>query len=570
MKNVFPLLATLLAFSWTATHAQTATGNVGIGTPTPTQKLDVNGGLRLRGLAGDGLRLPQVQPDGTLTTTSAAPYDTPLPNVLTPVGGAVATPTRPRTVAVAGSRAYVLSSNVPGNAYLLQAYDVSNPAVAPIPVGAPVPAGQYATDMVVAGNRAYVLSDNTASTIQVYDISNPAGSPVPVGAPVATVANALALAVGGVGNTRLFVTGVNQQLQAYDISNPASLLPVGSPVTTGVNPKALAATSTRLYVLSSFNRTLQTYDITNPNTGPQSVGMAAPTGMSPASVAVAGNQAFVTDDYDNTLLAYDVRTGNPTRVGAAVPTGRWPIAVAVAGSRAYVLNYYDNTLQPYDVSDPTAAPIPVGTAQPTGSLPVSLAVDANRAYLVNNGSSTLQAYAIGQPPRGLVVQADGSLASAPAPLLRLNGTTLSLAGGNSVTLPGDNLGTHRATQDLDLGANELVGNGGSSGLSITSGGYVRLGPAAPALRTKELTGTVPSSSGSQAFIPHGLTDAKIMSVTALVPQANNQIPPGYTLNPGVHYGVYIYAGNVVVQTAPGADANNIVGQPIRILITYKE
>ncbi|UOQ97241.1 glycine-rich protein [Hymenobacter sp. 5317J-9] len=146
-----------------------------------------------------------------------------------------------------------------------------------------------------------------------------------------------------------------------------------------------------------------------------------------------------------------------------------------------------------------------------------------------------------------------------------------ISAANIVNLPqADNLGNHRATQDLDLGPNQLIGNGGSDGLSVTNGGYVKLGPDAPALRTKELSGTVPSAASSQAFVAHGLTDSKILSVTAMVAVGNDQVPPGYTLNNGVLYGVYIYAGNVVVQTGSGASANNIVGQPIRILLVYKE
>jgi len=45
--------------------------------------------------------------------------------------------------------------------------------------------------------------------------------------------------------------------------------------------------------------------------------------------------------------------------------------------------------------------------------------------------------------------------------------------------PGDNLGNHTATQALNLATYPLVGNGGSTGLSVTSGGSAQL-PAASA------------------------------------------------------------------------------------------
>ena len=49
-----------------------------------------------------------------------------------------------------------------------------------------------------------------------------------------------------------------------------------------------------------------------------------------------------------------------------------------------------------------------------------------------------------------------------------------------VRLGADNLGNHTATQNLDLSTNQLVGNGGTSGLRITSAGNVGIGTAAQA------------------------------------------------------------------------------------------
>lgn len=55
--------------------------------------------------------------------------------------------------------------------------------------------------------------------------------------------------------------------------------------------------------------------------------------------------------------------------------------------------------------------------------------------------------------------------------------------GTWQTLPSgaDNLGNHTATQNLNLGAHALVGNGGSSGIAISSGGYVGVGTTSPRL-----------------------------------------------------------------------------------------
>ena len=57
-----------------------------------------------------------------------------------------------------------------------------------------------------------------------------------------------------------------------------------------------------------------------------------------------------------------------------------------------------------------------------------------------------------------------------------------LDGSNFVNVPGDNLGNHTATQNLNLAGYQLVGNGGSSGLAISSSGNVGIGTTTPAAR----------------------------------------------------------------------------------------
>ncbi|WP_400192960.1 hypothetical protein [Hymenobacter sp. B81] len=56
----------------------------------------------------------------------------------------------------------------------------------------------------------------------------------------------------------------------------------------------------------------------------------------------------------------------------------------------------------------------------------------------------------------------------------------------------------------------------------------------------------------------------------MVPVNADQIPPGFTLNPGVLYGVYIYNGSVVLQTGNTGNSSGVYGRPARILIIYKE
>ena len=61
--------------------------------------------------------------------------------------------------------------------------------------------------------------------------------------------------------------------------------------------------------------------------------------------------------------------------------------------------------------------------------------------------------------------------------LSISGNTLSLSnGGGNVTIPSstDNLGNHTATQNLDLATSKLVGNGGSTGITIQNDGHTRV------------------------------------------------------------------------------------------------
>ncbi len=78
-------------------------------------------------------------------------------------------------------------------------------------------------------------------------------------------------------------------------------------------------------------------------------------------------------------------------------------------------------------------------------------------------------------PQGL------TLSSGQVRLTGLSGPALLNVGADGtvgtqpVSSVADNLGNHTATQNLNLGANLLVGNGGTSGLGLTASGQVRIG-----------------------------------------------------------------------------------------------
>ena len=501
------------------------TGGAGdnLGNHTATQSLNLNGqkltggganGLRVRvgggvaldTLAGPGQgRLVTVAPDGTLQ--ASAPVQTQgLANTETPqgLGSAVATGTQPISVALngAGTRAYVV--NFGSNT--LQAYDVSGSG-APVPLGSAVPTGASPSSVAVngAGTRAYVVN-RFGDTMQAYDVSG--GTPVPLGSAVPTEGQPISVAVDAAG-TRVSVVNYSS-VQLFDVSGGVPVL-LGSEILPQVGRGgAMNAAGTRAYAVNSQFTTLQAYDVSGSG-APVNLGRVV-TGSFPRSVAlnVAGTRAYVVSSTSRTLQVYDVSgSGNPVTLGTA-PTGTSPYGVAVnaAGTRAYVVNYGNNTLQVYDVSG-SGAPVPVGSPVVTDTQPYSVAVNAagTRAYVVNYGSNTLQAYAVGGVPTVVGIRYDGTLGTFALSQLadnlgnhtatqNLNLGTNQLVGTTAVNVGSPlNLGTNALVgttavnvgSPLNLGANALVGNGGSTGLTIAANGAVTTAGALTATGVTKLS-----------------------------------------------------------------------------------
>jgi hypothetical protein len=128
------------------------------------------------------------------------------------------------------------------------------------------------------------------------------------------------------------------------------------------------------------------------------------------------------------------------------------------------------------------------------------------------------------------------------------------------------VGTEAPTATLDVaGSARLRGLTAGTVVTDASGNLSSI----PAIKTLELSTTMPAAGG-QSLVPEGLADYKILSVTAMAgPPVNgfNQFPPNFTINPSVLYAVYIYSGNVVVQSGTG---NTNAGVAVRIFITYKD
>ena len=116
-----------------------------------------------------------------------------------------------------------------------------------------------------------------------------------------------------------------------------------------------------------------------------------------------------------------------------------------------------------------AQSVGVGTSTPDAS--AILDVKATDKGLLPPRLTAAQRAAIASPAQGLLVyQTDG---------VQLGFWYYTGAAWTYLnpTPAGDNLGNHLATRNLSLGTFQLVGNGGTQGLSISSAGYVGIGAA---------------------------------------------------------------------------------------------
>lgn len=89
------------------------------------------------------------------------------------------------------------------------------------------------------------------------------------------------------------------------------------------------------------------------------------------------------------------------------------------------------------------------------------------------------------------------------------------------------------------------------------------------LHVKKLTGTTASGEGGYVQIAHGLTDSKIVAVTALVEHATSQyITSGYTYSAGFYFSIFTGGGDIYIGN-DATNSENILSKPIKILVWYE-
>lgn len=421
-----------LLLSGTAALAQ----NIGIGTDAPTQPLDVNGKLRVRGLSNPGSngRLLSVLPDGTLT---------------------------------AGERLGALSG-LGANSQLL-----TSPVLSPVPLGNNTFYADEATD----GHYFYMLGNNE---VRVYDMATPT-QPKLAAQPTALRPNAGGLRLA-VANGYAYVVNGADMMDVYQLTTPTTFTfrrtivnrPPGASATAYMD---MTVSGNYLYYVGNFpglspTVKLLTYDLTDP---------ANPTLLNMLDVPNSRGEIrpvhLAADQRANTLYAHignypytlyqlaapGVPTALSTTGSLSSASPRLLLKMDILGGTLYQINVDAQQLHILDVSGSPASPQDLVTI-PVPPRIYDVDIIGRYAYLSGQSNGTYHIYAVQVgAPSVLAFDPNGNI-SAQSPVMPNNA---------------DNLGNHTATQNLNLAGFQLVGNGGSRGISITSSGQVGIGTTTP-------------------------------------------------------------------------------------------
>ncbi|MBC6609914.1 hypothetical protein H8B15_03205 [Hymenobacter sp. BT507] len=427
MKKAFLIPLAFLLLGYRPARAQQE--RVGIGTLNPTQTLDVNGNLRVRPLKPPGgNQLLVAQPDGTLGLSQ-------------PLS------------ATAGLGLYTQVAST-----------------SPVTVG-PVSGTAY-TQVAAAGRYLFVAGGNQ---FRAYDVQ--AVPTVPAFLTNTTASGTIgALAVSG--SAVYAVNSTELEIFSLSSSSPLSLsrqrsVPLTPPGTTSTTIYDAVLAGGYLYVAASFSGSsygtaavVRVFDLTNP---------LQPVAAATLPLGLTGRVQLATDESRGRLLVVP-DAGSLQVYALATPTAPTPVLIATAPATAPRLPTFEGGVAVvggilYGVNNATTPPTldvydeasPADPSQPAAlgavRLPKKvrgLAVAGEYAYLLTADASSYELVAVRVAAPALVgLDAAGNVASV-APVLP----------------PTDNLGNHRATQNLNLAGFQLVGNGGSQGLRLDASGRV--------------------------------------------------------------------------------------------------
>jgi hypothetical protein len=362
-----------------------ADGGVGIGTSSPIELLTVGGNAAFLS-------------SGQLTAQSVYTGDTSVTKLLQ----------KPTAVDSAGSYIYVTAwaTNT------LSIIDVSDPE-APILITYTTSSLHGPIDIQVEGGLAFVASELNNKLV-AFDVSDPT-DPKQIGS---TDPRHLVKpqAVHVVGN-RAYVasygeddTGSKAGLFIFDVSDPATILAVGSDDTYLDGPSDVYVAGDFAYVTSKNNDSLVIFDISTRLTFSDTFGITARGVFSdanllaePSAVHVTGRYAYVLGADSNNLIIFDI--SNPDQItytGQTSTSLTGPNALHLSGNIAYVayagepITYENSGLAVFDVSDPAdiqvLSVIDMSDTLPYPEKPVAIHGSGRHIYVVNQAHHSVTIY----------------------------------------------------------------------------------------------------------------------------------------------------------------------------------
>ncbi len=386
-------------------------GNIGVGTTSPSEALTLNGGRMLQTF-GD------LRHEGAVATSGTFPrsvyvqgnyayvgvwggnalniIDLQNPSAPTIVGTLVDDATTalasPTDVVVHGNLAYLTSSSEG-----FEIVDVSDPSQ-PVHLSSlsdtPTTALGGASALKVVGSYAYVTS-NGESGLQIIDVSNPR-HPKPLGAIFDDGTTALSGAINlDVCGSYAYVTGPFEGVEILDISDPRNPVHVGALFDDGTTNldrcREIVVSGPFAYVSSTTEDALTVLDVSDP-TAPMQVGTLIDDGTrlldSPRGITLVGNLVFVASDGDNGISVIDVSDPTaPVEVASIADDATTELAgaydVVVAGNFAYAVG---NTDSGFEVLNLTGITVPTVNTQSfkTGTMEVKQSASVEKNLLIGN------------------------------------------------------------------------------------------------------------------------------------------------------------------------------------------
>jgi hypothetical protein len=337
------------------------TGNLGLGTTSPSERLTLDGNALI--LGNDSL---------TARGYTSTNLDS------------------PRGFFVAGHYAYLTSSN--NNR--LAIFDVSDPdniiAKGYTTTNLSSPAGIY-----VAGRYAYVTSGNN-DRLAIFDVSDPNN----IVAKGYTSTNLdIPIAVYVAGRYAYVASSWNNNLAIFDISDPNNIIPKGYTSTNLNGPESVYVAGRYAYIANVYNNCLAIFDVSDPG-NIVAKGYTSTNLSFPRSVVVVGRYAYVASYSNSRLAIFDV--SNPNTIvakGYTTTNLENPFKVTVAGPYAYVTSYTNSRLAVFDISDPNNIVAKGYTSTNLGS-PFGVVVVGRFAYvtnLVNDNLSIFELNSLASP-----------------------------------------------------------------------------------------------------------------------------------------------------------------------------